>query len=54
MDPLFNILKHWNSIPNPITRYNKGLTFLQLKELDKAIKRFDNAISNDEADSKAL
>ena len=38
---------------NPITRYNKGLTFLHLKELDEAIKCFDNAISNDEAYSKA-
>ena len=38
---------------NPITWYNKGLTFLHLKELDKAMKCFDNAISNDEAYSKA-
>ena len=38
---------------NPITWYNKGLTFLHLKELDKAINCFDNAISNDEAYSKA-
>ena len=38
---------------NPVTWYNKGLTFIHLKEIDEALECFDKATTKDETYSKA-